>query len=216
MTRAASENIVLLGAGGHGRDVLDAARAQGRHIIGFIDENDKLHGQVINRIPVLGGLEWLLKHRDSQVILAVGNPKMRKKMADFIDLHSLDLAEPIIHPTAYVSSNAQIGRGSVVLAGTAIQPQVKIGRHVYISTVSTLGHDTIVEDFTSTNPGVQVGGETILGTGSFIGIGATVLPRLRIGEWTNVGAGAVVIHHLPPHVTAVGVPAHIIKSTEQE
>jgi len=190
MVGASSENIVLLGAGGHGRDVLDAAQAQGRHVIGFIDENDKIHGQTMNRVCVLGGLEWLLQHRDIQVILTVGDPKVRKKLAEFIDRHDLALARPIIHPSAVISNDAHVGDGSVVLAGTAIQPQVKIGRHVYISTVSTLGHDTIVEDFVSTNPGVQVGGQTILGIGSFIGIGATVLPRIQIGimypeNWTT-------------------------------
>lgn len=210
------ERIILLGAGGHGRDVLDAARVQGRHVIGFLDEDSKIHGKMVNDVPVLGGLEWLLSHGEVQVISAVGSPAVKKKFIAFLNKYHLRVALPVIHPNAYVSCDAEIGDDTVILAGSVIQPQVKVGRHVYISTVCTLGHDVIVEDFASVHPGVQVGGEVVLGVGSFIGIGATILPRVKIGKWTTVGAGAVVIGDLPPYCTAVGVPAQVVKRHEPQ
>lgn len=214
MIEEAVERIVLLGAAGHGRDVLDAARAQGRCVVGFLDDNERLHGTIVNGIPVLGGLEWLLEHRDVQVIPTVDNPAAKRKFAEFFERNRTAVAPPIIHPHAYVSRDAQVGDGTIILMGSSIQPQVKIGHHVSISTLNTLGHDVIAEDFVSTHPGVQIGGEVTLGMGSFIGMGATILPRVKIGEWTTVGAGAVVIGDLPAYCTAVGVPARVIKRHE--
>jgi len=208
------ERIVLFGAAGHGRDVLDAARAQGRCVVGFLDDNAKLHGTIVNGIPVVGGLEWLLEHQDVQVIPAVDSPAVKKQFAQFLVKNRVPVASPIIHPNAYVSRDAEVGNGTVILMGSSIQPQVTIGQHVSISTLNTLGHDVIAHDFVSTHPGVQIGGEVTLGVGSFIGMGATLLPRITIGEWTPVGAGAVVRGDLPAYCTAVGVPARVIKRHE--
>jgi acetyltransferase-like isoleucine patch superfamily enzyme len=72
-------------------------------------------------------------------------------------------------------------------------------------------HDCVIDDFVNLNPGVTLAGNVHVGEGSFIGVGATVIENLVIGEGSIVGAGAVVIKDLPAHVTAVGVPARIVK-----
>lgn len=205
------ENIILLGAGGHGRDVLDAARQQGHHVAGFLDEVQQLHGTFINNVPVLGSLEWLLEHRDHHAFIAVGSPAVKQKFANFLSKHHLLYSPSIIHPRAYISDEAQIGIDNIILAGSVIQPQVTVHNHIYISTVCTLGHDVLVEDFVSIHPGVQIGGEVKLKVGCFVGIGATILPRLTLGEWSTVGAGAVVTKDVPPYTTVLGVPARIVK-----
>ena len=209
------EKIVLLGAGGHGRDVLDAALMQGRCVIGFLDEDKAIHHVTINGIPVLGGPDWLLENRLAKVIISVGNPRAKKRLAEFLNAHGLEIAQPVIHPNAYVSTFANIGKGTVILSGTSIQPQAKVGEHVYVSTVSTLGHDVIVEDYSSLHPGVQVGGESIVGCGSFIGMGVKILPRLKIGAWSTIGAGSVVIKDVKENATVVGVPAKVIKENNE-
>jgi len=201
------EQIVLMGASGHGKDVLDAAKMQGRHVIGFTDENHDLHGTLINGVPVLGGDEWLLDHRDVQVLFSVENPPIKRKLAEFIESHNLTIASPIIHPRAFVSNEAYIGHGTVILGGSIIQPQVRVGHHVYISTVSTLGHDVIVGDFASLHPGVQIAGDVVIERGSYIGMGAKILQGLKIGEGAVVGAGAVVTKNVEPGTTVVGIPA---------
>lgn len=203
--------MILLGAGGHGRDVLDAAQEQGRIVIGFLDEDPKTHGAMVNEVPVLGGLEWLWLHTEVRVVAAVGSPLVKRKFTEFLHKHHVQIASPIVHPRAYVSCHAVIGNGTVILAGSAIQPQVTVGHHVYISTVCTLGHDVTVADFASVHPGVQIGGGVTVESGSFIGSGVTILPGVTIGAWATVGAGAVVIHDLPSYCTAVGVPARVIK-----
>jgi acetyltransferase EpsM len=207
--------LVLIGAGGHGRDVLDAAQAQGRSVVGFLDDQTESHGRIINGLPVLGPISWSLEHKDVRVCIAIDNPFTKKKVADFLEKGGISIAAPIIHPAASVSRNAIISDGAVILAGSAIQPQVVIGRHACISTVNTIGHDTKVEDFVSTHPGAQVGGETILALGCFIGLGASILPRIKIGQWAVIGAGAAVTTDIPAFATAVGVPARVIKRREE-
>jgi len=199
--------IVLIGAGGHGRDVLDCARVYGANIIGFLDEDPSLHSKLVNGLRVFGSIEWLLDNRDTFSTLAVGNPKVKTRLANFLESNCLPVASPIIHPNAYVSGDAKIERGTVILAGSVLQPQVNVGRHVYISTLSTLGHDVVVGDFVSAHPGVQVGGETQIDTGCFVGMGAKILPMLKIGAWSVIGAGAVVTKSVPSGETWGGVPA---------
>jgi len=82
-----------------------------------------------------------------------------------------------------------------------------LGRHVIVNTGATIDHDCIVGDFAHIGPGVHLAGMVKVGAGAFLGIGSVVLPGLAIGEWSMVGAGAVVIRDVPDRVTAYGVPA---------
>lgn len=201
------ERIVLAGAGGHGRDTLDAALNQGRNVIGFTDNDITIHGKRINDVPVLGGDEWLLHNRDVHVVCTIASPQAKMKFDQFVKKNNLLVASPIIHPKSCISPHAKIMEGTVLFGGCVIQPQVYLGRHVYISIAVTLGHDVYVNDFASIHPGVDIGGETTIGTGAYIGIGATILPRVKIGEWSIVAAGAVVTKDVEPGTKVIGVPA---------
>jgi sugar O-acyltransferase (sialic acid O-acetyltransferase NeuD family) len=206
------EKLIIIGAGGHGRDVLDTARASGWAIEGFIDDAPGVHGTRIDDVPVLGGISWLLEHHDGiSAVIAIGNPRAKERLDSVLSRSGASMSRPIVHPTAWVSPRAELEEGVVVFAGSSLQPGVRVARHAYVYTVSTIGHDTTIGRFACLHPGVQVGGEVSVGEGCFIGIGATILPRVRIGAWTTVGAGAVVIDDLPANVTAVGVPAKVLK-----
>ena len=205
-------DLIVIGAGGHGRDVLDAALAGGRRVLGFVDEDAALGGTVVGGLPVLGGLDSMLEKRDRvEVVVAIGRPQVKQRLDAWLREHGVRIAEPIVHPGAWLARGASLEEGVVVLAGAAIQADARLRRLSYVHAVSHVGHDTAVGEYASLHPGAQLGGEVDVGRGAFIGIGASILPRVRIGEWATVGGGALVHRDVADGATVVGVPARNIR-----
>jgi carbonic anhydrase/acetyltransferase-like protein (isoleucine patch superfamily) len=113
----------------------------------------------------------------------------------------------LVHPAAHVASETKLGAGTVVFAGAIIQPGSVLGEHVIVNTGATVDHDCRVEDFAHVGPGVHLARHVQVAEGAFVGTAAAVNPTRKIGAWTTVGAGAVVVHDLPEQVVAYGVPA---------
>ena len=107
-----------------------------------------------------------------------------------------------------------MGKGVVITAGNIITSQIRIGDHVFLNLGCTVGHDAILERYVNCAPNCNISGNVKLCEGAHLGTGVQVLPGVRVGEWTTVGAGAVVIHDLPANVVAAGVPARIIREKE--
>ena len=117
-----------------------------------------------------------------------------------------------ISPLAHISPYAKLGTGIMVAAYSIINTGAVIGNHTIVNVACTISHDTIVGSFCNINPGVHLAGEVRIGEGCYIGMGANVIQGVSIGPWTIVGAGAVVVGDLPANVTAVGVPAQVVKT----
>jgi len=216
------QKIVILGAGGFAREVLDIFIAQNRidpqyEILGFIDENPERWGQVLNGFPILGGFEWF----DAQpfdhirVICGVGSPQIRKKLVEKAYARGLKFCN-IVHPTSVLTSFVTLGEGVVITAGCILTNNIRIGNHVHLNLDTTVGHDCVIEDYCTISPGVHISGNVHIQTGAYIGTGAAIIERITIGAWSVIGAGAVVIRDIPPNVTAVGVPAKPVKSVKHE
>jgi len=214
------QKIVILGAGGFGREVLDVLLAQNKvskkwEILGFIDENPAKWGQILNGYPVLGSFEWFSEAnlKAVKVICAIGDNKVRAKVVK--KAKSLNLAfASVIHPTVVATDFVTFGEGVIICAGCILTNQISIGNHVIVNLDVTIGHDTVVEDFCNLNPGVHINGANRVCTGAYVGSGAVTVQNVTIGRWSVVGAGAVVINDIPDKVVAVGVPAKPIKSIE--
>jgi len=215
------QKVVILGAGGLAREVLDIFLACNTlepkyEILGFIDENPLMHDKYLNGFPVLGGFEWFagIDRKSIQVICAIGNPVNRRKVVQ----KALDLGLEfcnIIHPAAVITPFVTLGKGVVITAGCVFTNQIQVGNHVYFNLNSTIGHDCIIDDFCNINPGVHISGNVHIKTGCDIGTGAVIIQGVTIDEWSIIGAGAVVINDIPANVTAVGVPAKVIKTREE-
>jgi len=168
---------------------------------------------------VLGGLPELksfLKERPGETfhyITANGNNRQRADLVARVEgLRARNLRPwSLRHPGAWVGGEVEIGPGACLAPGSLITTRVKIGRHCILNVNASVSHDCSVGDFVNINPGAVVCGGVVLGEGAYIGAGAVVIERVRVGAWTVVGAGAVVAEDLPANVTAVGVPARIIK-----
>lgn len=214
------KRVVIIGAGGLAREVADIFAAcnqvrQEYEIVGFIDENPASHGAALNGFPVLGDLSWFdgVDKTKICVITGIGNPVSRRKVVDKALKQSLQFCN-VIHPTAVVTPFITYGVGLVITAGCVLTNQIVIGNHVYLNLDCTVGHDTTIDAFCNINPGVHISGYVHLETGCEIGTGAAIIQGVTIGKWSIVGAGAVVTADLPANVTAVGVPAKVIKTRE--
>lgn len=208
---------VLVGAGGHARVVLDAARAAGGfEIIAVVDARTELKGTDFEGLQVVGDESEIASLRQRGVVaalLGVGSVDagdVRRRV--FARMSALGLSLPTVrHPSAVVSPTATIGEGSVVFANATINPGARIGTNVIVNSAAIVDHDVTIGDHTHISPGVHLAGGVSIGVGSHIGIGATVIQGLRIGSGVVVGAGAVVLHDVADGDRVAGVPARSIR-----
>ncbi len=209
MKELKTKPYLLFGAGGHGLVISEILEANNCEIIGFIDE--ALAGSLRNGYKVFPTAGHYLNLQGVKYLLTIGSNTTRKKLAQQHPL-SYGLA---IHPSAIISKRAVVDDGTVVMAGACINTLVHIGQHCIVNTNSTIDHECVLEDYVHISPGTALAGNVYVGEGTHIGIGATILPGIRIGKWCIVGAGAVVTKNVPDYTTVVGVPAVAIPKNEK-
>jgi UDP-perosamine 4-acetyltransferase len=208
-------DVIIAGAGGHGRVVLDILRAAAEHtVVGFLDANEDLQGTDISGVPVLGNLNLLFKLKSKGVagaIVAIGDNRIRDGYAQKLAAAGLRLINAI-HPSAILSPTAELGVNLVIAAGAIICTETKIADSVIINTAAVVDHECDIARAVHIAPGVRLAGRVSVGQGAFVGIGANVLPCLRIGEHAIVGGGTLVLRDIPAGATVVGVPSRVIKT----
>lgn len=210
--------IVIIGCGGHGREVLDIIRAVNqRHpdeptwqVRGFVDDNpSETNLKRLQRldVPWLGQLTTLAALPiATHVVIGIGDPRVRRTVAGRIEPYRLPAAT-LVHPAATVGADVVAAEGLVVFAGARVTTNVRLGRHVHLNQNSTVAHDCLLGDHVSVNPLAAVSGDCQLGDGVMIGAGAVVLQGLRVGAEATVGAGSCVVRDVPPGTVVKGVPA---------
>lgn len=195
--------LIIIGASGHGKVVADIAALNGYEDIVFLDDNKDM--KECAGWPVIGKST---EAPEGELFVAVGNPKARKRL---MELH-IDKVQPtLIHPKAVVAKDAEVGTGSVVMAGAVINPGARIGKGCIVNTCSSVDHDCVVEDFCHVSVGAHLSGTVMVGTGTWIGTGAIVSNNVNICGGCMIGAGAVVIEDIDEPGTYIGAPARKIK-----
>lgn len=207
------KKLIIIGAGGFGREVawlVERINKQNPswNILGFIDDNGEFKGREINGYKVLGGCETIKEYPNAYVVCAVGASKVRKKIIDKIGKCNF---ATLIDPSVELSDFVRIGEGSIICANTIITVNIEIGSHVIINLDCTIGHDAVLNDFVTLYPNVNVSGMTVTGTCCEVGTGTQIIQGKRIGDYSIIGAGAVVVKDIPSKCTAVGSPAKPIK-----
>jgi sugar O-acyltransferase (sialic acid O-acetyltransferase NeuD family) len=210
-----TRRVLILGAGGHGRVVLDILlQANRHHVVGFLDNNPAIRGRRIDGVPVYGGIDDLERFAQeldaTGVIVAIGDNGTRRGLAREVDAAGLELINAV-HPSATLAHNATIGRNVVIAAGCVICAHCQIGGSAILNTGCIIDYQTMIGEGTHICPGVRIAGRVKVEAGAFVGIGATVIPNITLGCESIVGAGSVVTEDVPPLCTVVGVPARQIK-----
>lgn len=205
--------LVIVGGGGHGKVVLDLALAHPGYEPAAVAD-DKFSSPFIEEGIAYGPVEWvakyLLEHPDTEAVIAIGDNMTRRSVSDMLQLPEKRYAV-LIHPHAVIGSRVIIGPGSVVLPGAIINYGTKIGNHCIVNTGAIIEHDSIVHSYVHISPAAALAGSAIVEEGVHMGIGSKLIQGIKIGTWSTVGAGAVVVREIPSHCTAVGVPAKPIK-----
>lgn len=212
--------ILIVGAGGHAQVIADLILSLARvgedvALVGFVDDDPQLFGCEYLGAKVWGATANTKNIQHDALIIGIGDNAVRARLYQHFRSAGEKLIN-LIHPRATLATDVQVEAGTVVFAGAVINTGSIVGSNVIVNTGATVDHHARIGAHCHIAPGVHLGGAVTLGEGVFLGIGSNVVPNRSIGEWTIVGAGAVIIHDLPSRVTAVGIPAHIIKSHDHQ
>ena len=186
--------MVLYGASGHCRVVIDIVEALGLPIDFIVDDNPDIKSLLGYEVRRNEGVY-------DDCIITIGQNRVRKRIFEHIKAsHYIS----VIHPSAIVSPRAEIGNGVVVMQGAIIQSCAKIGDHCIVNTGATIGHDVKVGNFVHVASHATITGGVTIDEGTWIGAGAVVKQGVHIGSWTMIGAGSVVVDDIPDGVVAFG------------
>ncbi|WP_421118171.1 acetyltransferase [Aquihabitans daechungensis] len=208
-----SDGLVIWGAKGHALVLAEFAPASDLHVAVLVDRDPA----VVSPLPgieVLTGdaalVTWLDEHPGSAswFAVAIGGSRGADRRSIHEQLVEAGLRPAtLVHPTAYVASDAVVGAGSQVLAQSCVGASATLGRQCIVNTAASVDHECVLGDGAHVGPGATLAGAVHLGTDAFVGAGAVILPNLRVGEGATVGAGAVVTADVPDGATVAGNPA---------
>ncbi|HXN37064.1 MAG TPA: acetyltransferase [Solirubrobacteraceae bacterium] len=206
--------LVVAGAGGHARSVLEALRTSTGTLqaTACTDADATLHGSAIGGVPIVGDDGVLASLREQGVLAAClglgGVGDNRPRAALHARLATLDFDLPsIAHGSAYVSATATLGDASVVLARAVVCAGAYLNDDVIVGSGAVVEHDCRIGAHAHLASGCVLGGAVSVGAGAHVGLGATILQGRSVGAWATVGAGAVVTRDVPAGETVVGCPA---------
>lgn len=202
--------VVLLGAGGHARVLLDILKLQKRSVVSIVDP--ALAGSVFRGIPVLQRDEDVLRcFRPEEVELVnglggTGDNRLRRKL--YYDFKKQGYKFAVLrHPGAIVAENVVLGNGTQVMAGAVIQTDCVVGENTIVNTGTIVEHDCRVGSNVHLAPGCILSGGVKISDDVHLGTGTTVIQNITIGRQCLIGAGSVVLRDLQEKNKAWGVPA---------
>jgi sugar O-acyltransferase (sialic acid O-acetyltransferase NeuD family) len=201
------KTLLIIGAGGHGKVVADAALCAGWEEIAFLDDHST--GEVASLgLHIVGNTGDLAAHssRFGSAVVAIGNAARRLELQRACERAGF-LAVTVIHPSAAISRFAKLGAGSVVFAQSVINAGTTLGRACIVNSGATVDHDCELGDGVHVSPGANLAGNVRVGARTWVGIGACVRQGINIGSDVMIAAGAAVIADVPDSVTMMGVPA---------
>ena len=209
----ALRGLLVVGAGGHGISVSDIATASGYRVLGFVDDTG-------SGIPLmdLSATDFDLAAYaigGGLLAIAIGDNSSRERVWNEAFPHaSVDQFPTLVHPSASISSRAQLGPGCVIHPGVVIGPLATIGAFCILNSSSVLEHECTIGDFASLAPGAIVGGRSRIGARSAVGLGAVIKHGVSVGGDTVVGANSYVHFDLDDRVVAFGSPARVMRARE--
>lgn len=205
------KNLIILGAGGFGREVYNSALesigyGEEFEVKGFLDDNVHALDPFEGYPPILGTIDEYEPQEDDVFVCAVGVVKTRRMLSEKIIAKGGQF-QSLIHKTAYIGRNTKVGEGCIILAGARIHCDVTVGKYVIVQPYSILGHDVQVGDWTLINALADCGGMSKVGEMVTLHTTSFILPQSVIEDGATVGAGSVVLRKVKAGMTVMGVPA---------
>lgn len=209
--------LVVVGAGGFGRETLDVVEAVNRslpspmfEVLGVLDSSPSdadLARLAARGITFLGDEDaWLKSGSRAGYLVGVGSPEARRRI-DAKFLSAGLVAATVVHPAAILGSQVTISEGVIICSGVQVSTNVRLGRHVHLNPNSTIGHDSDLADFVSVNPAAVISGDVKVHDGVLVGAGSVILQGLSVGANSVIGASACVVNPVASGEVVKGVPA---------
>jgi sugar O-acyltransferase (sialic acid O-acetyltransferase NeuD family) len=211
-------SLVIYGASGHGKVIADIIEGSGKTVLAFVDDNETLWDKPFWGYPVWRGKSHLFEYAKKEtfsVIIGIGDNHCRREIKKTLESAGICFGTAI-HPSAQLGSDVNIGEGTVIVAGSVINPCVRIGCHCIVNTAVTIGHDSIIGDFVHLSPGAHLGGGVQVDHSSWIGLGASIINNIYIAEHAIIGAGSVVIRNVDAYTVVAGNPAAFLRKNKRE
>jgi sugar O-acyltransferase (sialic acid O-acetyltransferase NeuD family) len=208
-----NKRVLVWGAGGHGKVVVDALMASGEwKVVAVLDEDQKKHGTEVLGVKVLsfeGDVADVAKRLDcKRVAIAIGDNYTRFKKIQLARRAGLTPVN-VVHPRAHISRFVKMGEGVTILAGATINPGTTIEDNVCVNTSASVDHDNYLSESCHIFPNATLTGGVRIGRFAYVGSGAVIAPNLTIGKYSCVGAGAVVLADVAEGKLVFGVPAKV-------
>ncbi len=210
------KDIIILGAGGAGMDLISTIHAINRinplwNILGYLDDNPSILGKSVIGYQILGTIDECIKYPNAFFISSIAHPKnreLRRTIFERVTKHGLKFAT-LIHPNVTIFEDVEIGEGSVIRANSLLGSGAKLGKNVSVSTGCMVNHEVIVGDHTTMSSGVVIASGVYIGTDVYIGCGVRTAHDIKIESDIVIGVGAAVISNIDNKIsdTWVGVPA---------
>lgn len=210
------KKVILLGAGGHAKAVIDAMDLQTFKIIGLIDVDEKHLHEKINNVTIIdceNNLDSYYPHTADSAFVAIGhmgNYQVRNELYRKLKSFGFELVN-IIHHDTTISPSVNMGEGNVIMPRCVLNAEVRLGSNSIINTGAIVEHEVSLGNGIHIAPGSIVCGGCTISDNVFVGAGSVIIQGITIGENSIVGAGSVVISDIPANVIAAGVPAKIVK-----
>ncbi len=213
------KELILVGASGCMRELAWEIEELNKihptwKIVGYVDRGEELDLVEVagKQIPYLGDDDYLLSlEQEHNLAICVGEPHLRKKIADKLKNNPKLLFPNLILSNTMVCDDIQMGEGNIVSMGVKLSTNVKLGSFVFLNTEAMVCHDGRIGDFVTLSPRATLAGNVSVGELSEIGMTASVIQGITIGANAKIGAAAAVVRNLSDNVVAVGVPAKVIK-----
>ncbi len=206
----------MLGAGGHGKVVADAALACGLgELLGFLDDDESRMGVRVLGARVRGALSRVAPGREVVLVMGIGDNSARRRA--FERAHALEYRiAAVVHPSAIVGRECVVGVGAVLLARVTVNTGTRIGDNAILNTACSVDHDCDIGPHAHVAPGSTLAGNVTVGEGALIGAATVAIPGITVGARAIVGAGSVIVRDLPAGCLARGVPARVVDAVGEE
>jgi len=201
--------LLVVGAGGHAKVVIDAAEAAGHTIAGVVGTSSDAP-EILGH-PVVRSAEGVTA---DGFMIAIGDNATRARY--FAEYAAAGLAPAIVvHPSVIVGTDVELGGGTFVAAGVIINTGARVGADTILNTGCTVDHDCVIGEHSHIGPQAALCGGVTLGEGVLLGVGSCASPSSSVGAWSVVGAGAAIVGELPGRAVCVGVPARVVRPIEE-
>ena len=206
------QRILIVGAGGFGREVLRWACAAwpewGGRIAGFLSADPEILAGRGDSLPILGDPATFSPQPGDAFLLGIGIPMVRRQVAESLEARGAEFLT-LMHPTAVIASNAALGTGTIICPHAVVSDAAQVGRFVLVNYLASLAHDSVAGDFAVLSPYATLAGGACIGPDVFLGLHASVGPGVTIAHRSKVAANSCALADVPPDSLVHGVPGRV-------